>query len=107
MKSINIDFEKENGMVPAIIQDVTNSAVLMLGYMNKVAYKKTVDTGYVHFWSRSRNELWLKGETSGNKLNVKSILTDCDTDTLLIQVELEGDCVCHTGEYSCFFKKIT
>lgn len=106
MDSINIDFQKGDGMVPTIVQDISNKAVLMLGYMNKEAYEKTLETNYVHFWSRSRNELWLKGETSGNKLKVKNMLTDCDTDTLLIIVELEGDCVCHTGEYSCFYTKI-
>ncbi len=78
----------------------------MLAYMNPEALEKTKQTGYVHFWSRSRKKLWLKGEESGNKLKVKEIFADCDKDTLLIIVELEGTCVCHTGNHSCFFKKI-
>ncbi len=102
----NIDFEKNNGLVPTIIQNADSKEVLMLGYVNKVSLEKTIETKYVHFWSRTRNELWFKGETSGNKLKVKTITTDCDTDTLLITVNLEGTNVCHTGEYSCFFNKI-
>jgi phosphoribosyl-AMP cyclohydrolase len=106
MKTNKIDFDKGDGLIPAIIQDIKNNKVLMLGYMNKIAFDKTIQSGYVHFWSRSRNELWLKGETSGNKLKVKEIFSDCDDDTLLILAELEGKEVCHTGEYSCFFNKL-
>lgn len=101
-----IDFGKGEGLVPAIIQDVVTKEVLMLGYMNELSYQKTLETEYVHFWSRSRNELWLKGETSGNKLKIVDMAKDCDSDTLLIQVKLEGKAVCHTGERSCFYTKI-
>ncbi len=106
LNSNKIDFEKGSGLIPAIIQDVKNNRVLMMGYMNKLSLKKTIEDGYVYFWSRSRNELWLKGETSGNKLKVKEIFSDCDNDTLLVLAELEGKGVCHTGEYSCFFNKL-
>jgi phosphoribosyl-AMP cyclohydrolase len=105
-KAVTVDFAKNDGLVPAIIQDAQNKEVLMLGYMNQESLQKTIETKYVHFWSRSRKELWLKGETSGNKLKVVSITTDCDLDTLLVLVQLEGKNVCHTGEYSCFFNNI-
>jgi phosphoribosyl-AMP cyclohydrolase len=101
-----IDFQKSGGLVPVIIQDLKTREVLMLGYQNETAYTKTLDTGFVYFWSRSRNELWLKGETSGDKLKVKKITVDCDNDTVLVEVELLGDGVCHTGSYSCFATKI-
>ena len=93
---MDIDFEKMGGLVPAIIQDNVTRKVLMLGFMNKEAYDKTVETGKVTFWSRTRNCLWTKGETSGNFLNVKEILLDCDKDTLLIKARPVGP-VCHTG----------
>ncbi|MBR6371000.1 MAG: bifunctional phosphoribosyl-AMP cyclohydrolase/phosphoribosyl-ATP diphosphatase HisIE [Bacteroidaceae bacterium] len=98
---MDIDFEKMGGLVPAIIQDNVTRKVLMLGFMNKEAYQKTVETGKVTFWSRSRNCLWTKGETSGNFLNVKEILLDCDQDTLLIKARPEGP-VCHTGADTCW-----
>ena len=101
-----IDYKKGDGLVPVIIQDNETNLVYMLGYTNELSFKKTKETGYVHFWSRSRNKLWMKGEDSGNKLKVVEILTDCDDDTILIKVELEGKSVCHTGNLSCFFKKI-
>ncbi len=101
-----IDFSKNYDLVPVIIQEFKNKQVLMLGFMNKLALEKTLETKYVHFWSRSRKELWLKGKTSGNKLKVKQIMSDCDNDSLLVLVELQGNGVCHTGEYSCFFNKI-
>lgn len=101
-----IDFKKCDGLVPTIIQDYKNNMVYMLGYMNKLSLKKTKETGYIYFWSRSRNKLWMKGEESGNKLKVKEIFIDCDNDTILIKIELEGKCVCHTGKISCFFKKL-
>lgn len=97
-----IDFEKGKGLVPAIIQDAKNNAVLMLGYMNQEAFSKTCSTEFVHFWSRSRKRLWMKGEKSGNKLKVKKIFLDCDKDAILIKAELLGKAVCHTGKYSCF-----
>lgn len=99
-------FNKNNGLIPAIVQDVKTNAVLMLAYMNEEALEKTLQTEYVHFWSRSRKKLWMKGEESGNKLKVKEIYGDCDADTILVKVELEGKCACHTGEYSCFFNVI-
>ena len=98
---MDIDFEKMGGHVPAIIQDNVTRKVLMLGFMNKEAYDKTVETGKVTFWSRTRNCLWTKGETSGNFLNVKEILLDCDKDTLLIKARPEGP-VCHTGADTCW-----
>ena len=93
----------EKGLIPAIIQDVANGEVLMLGYMNEESLKRTVDSGQVWFYSRSRQELWHKGETSGNYLNVRSIFRDCDDDALLVRVEAAGP-VCHTGNRSCFFQ---
>ena len=98
---MDIDFEKMGGLVPAIIQDNVTRKVLMLGFMNKEAYQKTLETGKVTFWSRTRNCLWTKGETSGNFLNVKEILLDCDKDTLLIKARPEGP-VCHTGADTCW-----
>ena len=98
---MNIDFEKCGGLVPAIIQDAETRQVLMLGYMNQEAYEKTKAEGRVTFYSRSRQCLWTKGETSGNFLNVVSIKNDCDNDTLLIRVHPEGP-VCHTGTDTCW-----
>lgn len=98
---MNIDFEKMNGLVPAIIQDNTTRNVLMLGYMNRKAYEKTLATGKVTFWSRSRNCLWTKGETSGNFLNLVDIKVDCDNDTLLVRVNPSGP-ACHLGTDTCW-----
>ena len=98
---MNIDFKKGEGLVPAVIQDSCTMQVLMVGYMNEEAYSKTVSEGRVTFFSRSRQSLWTKGETSGNFLTVKVILPDCDSDALLIRVEPAGP-VCHTGTNSCF-----
>lgn len=95
-----------NGLIPAIIQDYRNGQVLMLGYMNQDALKRTLQEGKVCFWSRSRRCLWLKGETSGNFQIVKEILFDCDGDALLIKVDQKGG-ACHTGYRSCFFRKVT
>ena len=100
----SIDFEKMNGLVPAIIQDSKSLKVLMLGFMNEEAYKKTVETGKVTFFSRTRNTLWTKGETSGNFLSLVDIKLDCDNDTLLIQVNPVGP-VCHTGADTCWNEK--
>lgn len=96
-----IDFSKGSGLVPAVIQDVTTLQVLMVGYMNEDAYNKTVNEGKVTFYSRSKNRLWTKGETSNNFLYVKEISVDCDQDTLLVKVNPAGP-VCHTGSKSCF-----
>lgn len=98
---MQLDFKKQNGLIPAIIQDADTLKVLMLGYMNEESLKKTQETGKVTFWSRSRNCLWTKGETSGNFLNVVSMKEDCDNDTLLIKVHPCGP-VCHTGTDTCW-----
>ena len=98
---MELDFKKMGGLIPAIIQDNVTSKVLMLGFMNEEAYRKTAETGKVTFWSRSRNCLWTKGETSGNFLNVVKILSDCDNDTLLIKANPDGP-VCHTGADTCW-----
>jgi phosphoribosyl-ATP pyrophosphohydrolase/phosphoribosyl-AMP cyclohydrolase len=98
---MTLDFNKMDGLIPAIIQDDKTQKVLMLGFMNEEAYDKTLKTGKVTFWSRTKNALWTKGETSGNYLNVVSIKTDCDNDTLLIKVNPDGP-VCHTGTDTCW-----
>jgi len=98
---MTIDFDKSNGLVPAIVQDAVTKNVLMLGYMNKEAYEKTIETQKVTFWSRSRNCLWTKGETSGNYLNLVSIHVDCDNDTLLLKVSPVGP-TCHKGTDTCW-----
>ncbi|HHW00154.1 MAG TPA: bifunctional phosphoribosyl-AMP cyclohydrolase/phosphoribosyl-ATP diphosphatase HisIE [Clostridiaceae bacterium] len=95
----------EKGLIPVVTKDVNSGEVLMLAYMNREALKKTLETGRVHYWSRSRNKLWLKGETSGNYQLVKSIRVDCDGDALLIMVEQKG-VACHTGHYSCFYREL-
>ena len=103
---MELDFTKLGGLLTAVIQDRATNRVLMVGFMNEEAFQKTVETGFVTFFSRSRNRLWLKGETSGHKLVVKEIATDCDRDALLIQVEALGPGVCHEGYQSCFFRKL-
>ena len=103
---MELNFSKQSGLVTAVIQDHKTHRVLMVGFMNDEAFRKTVDTGYVTFFSRSRNKLWLKGETSGHRLVVKQISTDCDRDALLITVEALGPGVCHEGYQSCFFRKL-
>lgn len=102
-----MDFTKLNGLVPAVIQDATTSEVLMVGFMNEQALADTRRSGYATFFSRTRNALWMKGETSGNRLAVVDILVDCDEDTVLVKVNRLGDGnVCHTGERTCFFRKL-
>ena len=96
-----------DGLIPAIIQEVGSGTVLMLGYMNLEAYEQTMKTGDVTFFSRSRQKLWTKGETSGHKLRVREVHVDCDQDALLIQAELTGPGCCHMGYKSCFFRKVT
>jgi phosphoribosyl-ATP pyrophosphohydrolase/phosphoribosyl-AMP cyclohydrolase len=104
---IAIDFAKDNGLVAGIVQDAKTGQVLMLGFLNEESYKKTLESGFVTFWSRTRSKLWMKGETSGNRLRVVSAATDCDNDALLFRVEVEGDgLVCHEGTVSCFTKPI-
>ena len=102
-----MDFSKLNGLVPAVVQDAESQEVLMVGFMNEDALACTRDTGFVTFFSRSRNELWTKGETSGNRLQVISLFTDCDDDTVLVKVKRLGDGnVCHTGARSCFSREL-
>lgn len=104
---MKLDFSKLDGLVPAIIQDYQTGEVLMLGFMNADAWEKTLATGQVHFFSRTRQKLWLKGETSGHVQVVKDIFLDCDDDTVLVKVEQLGGATCHTGYRSCFHKQIT
>lgn len=101
-----INFSKGNGLIPVIIQEQETNEVLMLGYMNQAAFDLTRSTGMVHFFSRSKNRLWMKGETSGNTLHVQNIHLDCDGDTLLITATLDGTSVCHTGKKSCFYTQL-
>ena len=103
---MNLDYSKLDGLIPAVIQDAASGRVLMLGFMNPEAFKKTCETGFVTFYSRSRNKLWMKGESSGHRLVVKDISTDCDDDSLLIQVDAIGPGVCHNGYESCFYRKL-
>jgi len=106
-KALEIDFAKMDGLVPGIVQDASTGQMLMLGFLNEVSYRKTLDSGFVTFWSRTRKKLWMKGETSGNRLRIVSASTDCDNDALLFRVEVEGDgLVCHEGTVSCFTKPI-
>ena len=103
-----MDFSKLDGLIPAVVQDDRTSEVLMVGFMNDAALKRTRETGFATFFSRTRGALWTKGETSGNRLEVKRILVDCDDDTVLLKVVPLGDGVaCHTGERSCFFRELT
>jgi phosphoribosyl-AMP cyclohydrolase len=102
-----IDFKKMQGLVPAIVQDAGSDEILMLGFMNQEAFERTLSCGYVTFFSRTRNELWTKGESSGNRLKVVSISTDCDCDTFLVRVQVEGaGLVCHLGTRSCFTQEL-
>jgi phosphoribosyl-AMP cyclohydrolase len=103
---MELDFDKSGGLLPAIIQDWRDGRVLMVGFMNREAFQKTVDTGFVTFFSRSRNKLWTKGETSGHRLVAKAIQTDCDQDAILVQVEALGPGVCHNGYRSCFYRTL-
>jgi phosphoribosyl-ATP pyrophosphohydrolase/phosphoribosyl-AMP cyclohydrolase len=103
-----MDFSKLDGLIPAVIQDATSQEVLMVGFMNPDALAITRQTGFATFFSRTRNTLWTKGETSGNRLQVVEMLTDCDDDTVLLKVNRLGDGnVCHTGERTCFYRPLT
>ena len=105
---VPIDFAKMDGLAPAVVQDAQTGQVLMVGFVNEISYAKTLETGYVTFWSRTRGKLWMKGESSGNRLRVLEASTDCDNDTLLFRVHVEGDgLVCHEGTKGCFTKQIT
>jgi phosphoribosyl-ATP pyrophosphohydrolase/phosphoribosyl-AMP cyclohydrolase len=102
-----MDYSKLNGLIAAVIQDADTNEVLMVGFMNDEALARTRESGFATFFSRTRNKLWMKGETSGNRLAVTDILVDCDDDTVLVKVKRQGDGnVCHTGERSCFFRKL-
>jgi phosphoribosyl-ATP pyrophosphohydrolase/phosphoribosyl-AMP cyclohydrolase len=102
-----MDYSKLNGLIPAVIQDADSNEVLMVGFMNEEALARTRESGFATFFSRTRNTLWMKGETSGNRLAVTDILVDCDDDTVLVKVKRQGDGnVCHTGERSCFYRKL-
>ena len=102
-----MDFTKLSGLIPAVVQDEISNEVLMVGFMNEDAWARTQQSGYVTFFSRTRNTLWTKGETSGNRLTVRQVFLDCDADTILIKVRREGEGnVCHTGQRSCFFNII-
>lgn len=105
VKIEELDFAKGNGMIPVIVQEAHSKEVLMLAYTNMEALKKTLETGYAHYWSRSRQKLWMKGETSGNTQKVVEIRVDCDRDSLLYIVEQKGN-ACHTGEKTCFYSKL-
>ena len=102
---IELDFDKQDGMIPAIAQDYQTGEVLMMAYMNREAWEKTLETGIAHYWSRSRNKLWKKGESSGHVQKVEEILIDCDLDTILIKAQQTGG-ACHEGYKTCFFRKI-
>lgn len=103
---IPIDFDKTNGLIPAVTQDFQTGEVLMLAFINREAFEKTLATGHATYWSRSRQELWTKGLTSGNVQIIKEIRIDCDNDAVLYKVEQIGGAACHTGHRSCFFKKV-
>jgi phosphoribosyl-ATP pyrophosphohydrolase/phosphoribosyl-AMP cyclohydrolase len=107
MTDTTIDFAKMDGLVPAIVQDAATEQVLMVGFQNEASYQKTLESGFVTFWSRARQKLWMKGETSGNRLRIVEASTDCDQDTVLYRVQVEGDgLVCHEGTVSCFTRPI-
>ena len=102
-----MNFDKLDGLIPAVVQDDESDEVLMVGFMNEEALRRTVESGFATFFSRTRNTLWMKGETSGNRLEVIRMLTDCDVDTVLLRVKRLGDGnVCHTGARSCFFREL-
>ena len=103
---MNLDFQKSDGLVTAVVQDHATGRVLMVGYMNQEAFRRTVETGYTTFYSRSRKKLWIKGESSGHRLVVKEIAADCDLDAVLVRVEAIGPGVCHEGYESCFFRRL-
>ena len=101
-----LDFKKSDGLIPVVVQDATSLEVLMFAYANEEALQKTIDTGFSHFYSRSRQKLWKKGESSGHLQIIREILFDCDNDTLLYKIDQQGDAACHTGRRSCFFNRI-
>ena len=100
------DFQKRGGLLPTIVQDVETGQVLMVAYMNREAWRRTVETGLATYWSTSRNALWVKGETSGQLQHVREILVDCDADAVLLKVQQTGGAACHEGYFSCFFRRL-
>lgn len=103
---VELDFSKGAGLLPAVVQDFDSGKVLMLAYINPTSWEKTLQTGEAHYWSRSRQELWHKGSTSGNVQRIKEIYVDCDNDTVLFKVEQVGGAACHKGYESCFFTQV-
>ena len=103
---LQLDFSKSGGLVPAIVQEFSTGEVLMLAYLNPESWELTMRTGIAHYWSRSRNKLWKKGESSGNLQEVKEIRVDCDEDTVLLKVNQVGGVACHTGNRSCFYRQV-
>lgn len=103
---IKLDFSKSNGLLPAIAQDYETGKILMLAYINEESWEMSLDTGEVYYWSRSRSELWHKGETSGNVQNIREIYVDCDNDTVIFKVDQVGGAACHTGYETCFHQKV-
>ena len=103
---MDLNFNKSDGLIPAIVQDAETKDVLMLAYMNRESWEATLKSGKATFWSRSRQKLWLKGESSGHVQIIKNIYIDCDDDTILLQVEQLGGAACHTGHRSCFYRKL-
>ena len=103
---VELDFEKGKGLVPAVVQEFRTGKVLMLAYINLASWEKTLETGEAHYWSRSRQEIWHKGGTSGNVQKIKEVYVDCDNDTVLFKVEQVGGAACHTGYETCFHQKV-
>ena len=103
---VSLDFDKTGGLIPAIVQDFDTNEILMLAYMNRAAWEKTLETGMATFWSRSRQSLWVKGETSGHMQEVKEVRVDCDQDAVILKVFQRGGAACHTGYRSCFYRRI-
>ena len=103
---MNLNYSKLDGVLPAVIQDATTGRILMVGFMNEEAFRHTLESGHVTFFSRSRQRLWVKGETSGHRLSVRELATDCDEDCLLLRVDPQGPGVCHEGYESCFYRRL-
>jgi len=103
---VDLNFEKGNGLLPAVVQEFGSGKVLVLAYINRASWDKTLETGEAHYWSRSRQEIWHKGSTSGNVQKIKEIYVDCDNDTVLFKVEQVGGAACHTGYETCFHKQV-
>ena len=103
---VELDFEKGKGLLPAVVQEFQTGKVLMLAYVNRASWEKTLETGEAHYWSRSRQEIWHKGGTSGNVQKIREIYVDCDSDTVLFKVEQVGGAACHTGYETCFHKQV-